>query len=97
MNKSFKYVKPPELCEECGDSLKVAVAAVDDGITKLLHHCPHNQTLVFLHLENQDGERVITRWLLESPATEQYAVDLAKKFGKEYGAELEVFHNAKLH
>ena len=55
-----------------------------------MHHCPHNQTLVFLHLENQGGERAVTRWLLESPATEQYAVALAEKFGKENGANLEI-------
>jgi hypothetical protein len=42
---NFRFIKPPELCEDCGESLKNIVAGVDDGITKLLHHCPHNHRL----------------------------------------------------
>lgn len=87
---NFKFIKPPEICESCGESLRNIIATVDNGIRKIMHHCPENQTLVFLHLENEDGQRVVTRWLLESPATEQYALDLATEFGKESGANLEM-------
>ncbi len=89
-HSNFRFVKPPEICEACGESLKIIIAAVDDETTKVMHFCPHHQTLIFLHLENQDGQRTITRWILESPATEQYAIDLATEFGKESGADLEM-------
>jgi hypothetical protein len=87
---NFIFVKPPELCENCGESLRNIVATVDDETTKVMHFCPHNQTVILLHLENQGGQRAVTRWIFESPASEQYAIDLATEFGKESGANLKM-------
>lgn len=87
------FVKPPEICDKCGQKIMSLVASVDSGVNQLMHHCPHHQTVILLELAEQDGKRSITKWILESPATEEYVIALANKLGESLGAEMETYHS----
>lgn len=88
---------PPTLCDKCGQQLIAHAYAVDSGITQILHHCPHNQTLAHATLSEVDGTPAIIKWIFESPVTQEHAIAMAKQLGDSQGAAMEVLHSGKVH
>ena len=85
-------VTAPQLCEACFHAIASKVYDVDARITQILHHCPHNQVIAHATLSEVEGKRALVKWILEAPATQDYAIELATRLAESQGAELDFFH-----
>lgn len=47
------FVKPPEICNRCGQKMMGLVANVDSGVNQLMHH----PTVILLELAEVDGQQ----------------------------------------
>ncbi|MBE9549785.1 MAG: hypothetical protein IMF09_10300 [Proteobacteria bacterium] len=99
MNKStkpLKYVAFPEICDVCGKKLIRMAAEADSETNQLLHHCPHRSTVVLMTLDEIEGTKAITKWIIESPCSEERAINLATELAEKMGAEMVVNHTGRL-
>lgn len=94
--KPLKYVAFPEICDACGVKLIKMATEADRQTNQLLHHCPHRSTVVLMMLDEIEGTKAITKWIIESPCSEQRAITLATELAEKMGAEAVVNHTGRL-
>ena len=87
---------PPALCELCGNSLRDRITSVDDKTTMILFYCPHNFTIIHCSLETIEGQRSVTKWILEGPVSDDQYMRLAAELGKIHGEPMDIHHTGPL-
>lgn len=86
----LKITTPPLYCEPCGMAVLLLAARTDDPLNQVMHYCPHHNTSIHVIVDEIDGWRVVTKWYLESPISEECFVAQATKHGEKLGATMEV-------
>lgn len=87
--KAIRSVNMPFPCKECLQEVFDIVRS-DERATQVAHHCPHHDVLIHAQVDDMDGERIISQWIVQGPLPQREAVKVIKGLGVTLGQPMQL-------